>query len=336
MRRVTGFALLAVLLATDGFAAEGAAGTAPRRGEVTFTPAADEATLPPRFRLAPGRFEFVAQPQATASRQMHLWQVRFPSPVHSPEEANNTVHCEYFLPRGNGPFPGVVVLHILGGDFDLARLVARCLASRGIAALFLKMPYYGPRRTPGSSRRMVSADPQETVAGMTQAVLDVRYATAWLAAQPEVDSARLGIAGISLGGITAALAASMEPRLSRVALILAGGGIGQVAWESRELRRVREGWEARGGTRESFLDTLGQVDPARYAARLRGRQVLMINARDDEIIPPNCTESLWTAAGRPPIVWLQAGHYTAMRYLFESLSRVAALLLEPAPVSGGS
>ena len=50
---------------------------------------------------------------------------------------------------------------------------------------------------------MVSLDPNETVRGMTQAILDIRRGTAWLASQEEVDADQLGIMGISLGGITA-------------------------------------------------------------------------------------------------------------------------------------
>ena len=124
------------------------------------------------------------------------------------QPANNTVHCEFFRPLAPGKHPGVVVLHILGGDFDLSRLFCRSLASRNVAALFVKMPHYGPRREPGSTARMVSLDPRETVRGMTQAVLDVRRAAAWLGAQESVDPEQLGIMGISLGGITSALAAT--------------------------------------------------------------------------------------------------------------------------------
>jgi len=46
-----------------------------------------------------------------------VYRIRYPSPVTSPVEANNTVPAEYFLPdgcRGDGPpRPAVVCLHIL-------------------------------------------------------------------------------------------------------------------------------------------------------------------------------------------------------------------------------
>ena len=58
--------------------------------------------------------------------------------------------------------PGVVVLHILGGEFPLSQTVASSLARAKVAAFFIKMPYYGERRSPDSSRRMLSRNPRET------------------------------------------------------------------------------------------------------------------------------------------------------------------------------
>jgi dienelactone hydrolase len=291
-----------------------------RSGAVRFMPVASEASLPPHFQLPEVEFRFDEQPLESVSQAFAMSNVTFPSPMHTEQAANNTVHCEFFRPLAPGRHPGVVVLHILGGDFDLSRLFCRSLASHNVAALFVKMPHYGPRREPGSTVRMVSLDPRETVRGMTQAVLDVRRATAWLGAQDSVDGEQLGIMGISLGGITSALAATAEPRLKNVCLLMAGGDIAAVAWESRELKKLREKWIAAGGNRESLIDTLKMIDPVTYGANVRGRRILMLNARQDEVIPPACTESLWRAFGEPEIRWWNAGHYSAALHIFEGLA----------------
>ena len=131
-------------------------------GTVAFAPVGDESSLPEPFRLAPHSFRFEQAPQPTLSKVMRVSKVTFPSPVVTPHPNNNTVHCEYFCPIAEGKKPGVVVLHILGGDFDLARMICRALAARGTATLFLKMPYYGERRQEGSPARMVSLDVEET------------------------------------------------------------------------------------------------------------------------------------------------------------------------------
>ena len=98
--------------------------------------------------LAPHSFSFMQRRLDDPSQVLKLWEVTFPSPVVTPHPNNNTVHCEYFQPLAAGKHPGVIVLHILGGDFALSRLFCRSLAHHGVAALFVKMPYYGPGGSP--------------------------------------------------------------------------------------------------------------------------------------------------------------------------------------------
>ena len=328
-------AMLGVLLLVSGgsslFAAEAVLETV--RGQVDFVPPASEAQVPPPYRLTAAKFAYELTPQPTVSQSFELFTLTFPSPLVTPEANNNTVHCEFFRAKGAGKRPAVVMLHILGGDFPLSRLFCRSLASHGVSALFVKMPYYGPRRQPGSTARMVSMDPEQTVRGMTQAVLDVRRAAAWLAAQSDIDGEQLGIMGISLGGITGALAATAEPRFQKVCLLLAGGDIGQVAWNAKELAALRKTWTARGGTQESLVELLKPVDPVTYGELVRGRSILMLNASHDEVIPKACTESLWKAFGKPEIVWWDAGHYTAARFIFEGLARATRFFAGEASVA---
>lgn len=295
----------------------------PREGEIAFEPGPDEAEVPEVFRLEAATFRWRQTPRDSLSKSYAMSEVTFPSPVETPHVNNNTVHCEYFQPLSPGKHPGVIVLHILGGDFDLSRLFCRQLAHDGAAALFVKLPYYGPRRQTDVKARMISEDPRETVAGMRQAILDIRRGVAWLGEQPEVDPARLGVFGISLGGITGALALAIEPRLSFGCLMLAGGDVGRVAWDNPRLEQLRERWLGQGKAKEEFFELLRSVDPVTYAERAGGKRVLMLNAKNDEIIPRACTDSLWHALGKPEIVWYEAGHISAMRYLLDGLARVS-------------
>lgn len=296
-----------------------------RTGEVRFKPAGDEQSVPDLFRLQSHDFSFRQQPLPTVSKSIAISEVTFPSPVETPHAANNTVHCEYFRPLSAGKHPAVIVLHILGGDFELSRLFSRTLAQDGIAALFVKMPYYGPRRPAEAKVRMISEDPRQTVEGMRQAILDIRRGAAWLAAQEEVDGEQLGVFGISLGGITSALAVTVEPRFTKACLMLAGGDVGQVAWDNPKLTRLRQSWTDGGGTKEEFIRLWKSIDPVTYADRVLSRKpkLLMLNAKNDEIIPPVCTESLWRAFGEPEIVWYDAGHVSAVKYIFDGLGRVS-------------
>lgn len=283
-------------------------------GTVQFR-AMDPAQTPAPFRLEDHEFPYELTWRSLETSRFDAADVTFPSPVKTPHEANNTVHAEYYRPKKSGKRPAVIVLHILGGDFALARLFCHSLNQRGIAALFVKMPYYGPRRIPGVPRRMIAEDPRETVEGMTQAVLDIRRASALLAEREEIDAERIGILGVSLGGITAALAAEAEPRIQNVCLLLAGGDFPKIAAESKEFARQRERFRSSGADPEKFTRIISEVDPLRYAQLLQNRRVLMLNAETDEVIPRASTEALWSAAGKPQIVWFSGGHYSVMRHL---------------------
>lgn len=327
--------LTSALLLGSAVAARAGDASAVVTGEVAFVPVREDA-VPEIFRLDVHHFPFEMRPMTSDVTGVDVWDVQFPSPVESPVAVNNTVHCEYFQPRGAGKRPAVIVLHILGGDFPLSRLFCIALAQKGCPALFLKMPYYGPRRDPMVNRRMISADPQETFDGMRQAILDIRRATAWLGARGEVDADRLGVFGISLGGITGALAITAEPRLTQACLLLAGGDMARVAVESPELERLRQRWSEQGGDREAFLKVLNSIDPVTHAQYARGKRILMLNALDDEVIPRACTDALWQAFGEPEIVWYPGGHYSVIRFLPNALERAAQFFAVADPPSASA
>ena len=41
----------------------------------------------------------------------------------------------------------------------------------------------------------------------------------------------------------------------------------------------------------------------------------MIAGNVDEVVPPASARALWEAAGRPPILWYDCGHYSAVGFL---------------------
>ena len=297
------------------------------RGEARFVPTADEAEVPAPFRLEAATFAFEREPLRSTPNYA-VEAVRFPSPLPSGVAENDTVHAEYFRPTGPGRRPAVVVLHILGADFALSRYLAARLADRGVAALFVKLPYYGERRPNGSNQRFLSDDIERSMNAMRQGVGDVRRATAWLASRPEVDPSRLGVAGISLGGIVAALASAVDPTLDRAALILAGGGLDRILWEMPEAARFRDRWVASGRTFADLHALTERWDPLTYADRLVGKQILMIAGTVDEVIPPGAARALWDAAGRPPILWYDCGHYSSAGYLLPAIRATADFFAE--------
>jgi dienelactone hydrolase len=293
-------------------------------GRVDFKPL-DQNNVPPRYRLAERSFDYTLKPfrDLTVSG-VEIYQLTFPSPVISATPENNTVYAEYYRPKGDGPFPAVVVLDITGGDQSLSRFIARTLAQNRIAGLFVQMAYYGPRRPPGSRLRMLSTDIPHTMAAVRQTVLDCRYAAAWLADRAEVDAKRIGIMGTSLGSFIATLTAEMEPRFSRVAILLGGGGLVDAFYGHPQAAPYVRFWELLGGNKEQVKKGLAPVDPITKAGNLQDRSVLMIAAFRDEIVPPSAAVRLWEEMGEPPIVWYNTTHYGAALYIPAALKPIIA------------
>ena len=294
------------------------------RGEVAFRPGPEESSVPERFRLGPAVFDYELVP-ALATTRYTVSRLRFPSPVITADPENNVVHAEYFRPAGDAPKrPAVVVLHILGADFPLSRYMAARMADRGIAALFLKLPYYGERRPASGgldARRFLTADVERTVTAMRQGICDVRRAAAWLASRPEVDSGRLGVSGISLGGIVSSIVVAVDPSIREGAFLLAGGDLSTILWQMPEGKAFRARWIESGRTLADLKALTDPFDPLAYASGLKGKRVLMMAGTVDEVIPPASARALWEAAGRPTICWYDCGHYSAVGFLLPGIRR---------------
>lgn len=307
----------------------------------TVTPKRSEPSpVPEIYQLDNTPFTYELEPQSVVGGVL-ISKLRFPSPVATEHPENNTVHAEYFRPLGSGPFPCVIVLHIAGGDFELSRFVARMLTRGNVAALFVKMPYYGERRPKQGRIRMISSDLERGLVAMRQVVLDLRRACDWIQQVPGLDGNRIGITGISLGSITGSLAAAIEPRITHACLIMGGAALQNVLFESseRDAKEYREMWIRAGGTRETFAEVFAPYDPATYADRLKQRIVLMISAREDEVIPMASSLALWEATGRQRIIWYPCGHYTMAKYLLPALGHTVRFFedwpREPTYVEGG-
>lgn len=310
-------------------------------GETVFRPTPRESSVPKQFRLQRESYRYELKDLMDTERY-RVSSLQFPSPIITPDPENNIVHAEYFEPRGfAGRRPAVVVLHILGSDFPLSRYMAARLADRGVAALFLKLPYYGERRpqseanSPQTARRFLSANIERSVTSMRQGVCDVRRAIGWLTSRPEVDPDRLGVAGISLGGIIASIVASVDPTVREGVFLLAGGDLSRILWEMPESAKYREAWQASGRTINDLKSLTDPLDPLTHAAGLKGKRILMMAGKVDEVVPPSCVHTLWNAAGRPPIHWFDCGHYSSIGYLLPAL-RMTVDFLAGSPEAAGS
>lgn len=270
-----------------------------------------------------------------------VYRLTYPSPRVTSVLQNNTIPAEYYVPAGlkpsDPPRPAVICLHILDGNLELVRLTSSVLASHGIPSILFLLPYYGERAMPEGPKAMAS-DPRLFLSAIDQAMVDVKRTVDVLASRPEVDPNHIGITGISLGGIVSATAARLDPRLSRAVLILAGGDVNTIIHFARETRELSQLIKALPPEQKADVEaTITALDPLSDAQKLRDRalngKVLMVNAEEDQVIPPECTRKLAAALGiEDRVVWLKGlGHYTALAELPRILRMTTAFFAQDMP-----
>lgn len=286
------------------------------------------------FNLPVTHFQYTLQLiDDGADDNVRVWRLTFPSPFVSPFPQNNTVPCEYYQPRHfEGKMRSAIVLDIMAGNAVVPRGLARGLASQGIAALYVPMAYYNSRRpTDRGHVRWMEDQPGRLIDPPRQTVMDIRRAKAILTSRAEIDPGQISIMGVSLGGIVASMAAGIDGHFARVVPILAGGDLAAMTFHAPETRRASQRLLDKGIDRQKLEALMAPVEPLNFASRIDPRRCLMINASKDEVIPRQCTMALWQAIGKPQILWLPSGHYSAAWFM-PTIKQTAIDFLKGKPV----
>jgi uncharacterized protein len=203
------------------------------------------------------------------------------------EEGGPAVPAILHLPVEGLPVPGVLLLHGYSSRKEvLAEALGRALLERGLASLSIDLPLHGTRADPLAAQAM--RNPLRALGEWRTALVEARLSFHYLAARREVDGARLGVVGYSLGSYIALSAAADDPRV-RAVVVAAGGDLPDAGALTTLARTV--------------------ADPIHAVKRLSGRPLLMVHGKQDRTVMPAQAARLFAAAGEPKeIRWLEAGH----------------------------
>jgi pimeloyl-ACP methyl ester carboxylesterase len=240
-------------------------------------------------------------------------------------ESNHVAHA--WMLRGDEDAPWLVCLHGSGTGhpfFDAAGFAARRLhETLGLNLLFPVQPLHGPRRAPQTgTSAFLSFELLDTVHGFAQAVWDARRLVRWLRDQ---GAKRVGIYGISLGGYTAALLATLEP----VDFVLAGIPLCDIPdlYIGHTPARMRDQAEALGLLGVELRELFTLVSPLARPPTAPREHRFLFAALADRIVPPIHAQRLWEHWERPPISWYPGGHVSffwtpgVQRFVEEALYR---------------
>lgn len=242
--------------------------------------------------------------------------VRFPSALKSPFAANDTVWGHFLLPPGKGPFPVVLVLPVMAApNVWIEERFIRRFRKDGLAVLWLEMPYQFHRRphpSMPSGQVFLARTAPRLAFNFRQSALDARRALVWLKGRREIDAARIGVFGISLGALVGSAVYSVDSAPRFAAFMLGGADFPTLAAASAMtgpfLRKM-------GIPQEELKRAWTGLDPLDYTAANAAKPALLINASWDAVIPKSSGMRLKEAFPAAKQVWVPLGHYTAILHL---------------------
>lgn len=260
------------------------------------------------------------------------WEARMPSAVVTPFKSNNVISVFGFEPAHPSKAAAIVLPIANGRNLMLEKAVALYLANQGILGVVMPMPYQFERGKDAKAANALQMADAKTglklfFQGTEQAVSDVRRVRQWLVSQRGIDPDKVGLVGISLGSIIASVTYSIDTRFSAAVLVLCGGDLPDVIWHgSKETRGLKKAIIGMGHDLEWTREMLRPVDPLTYATPQRGKGVLMVNAKDDEVFPTDSTMKLNHAYGDAQLLMLPGDHYSVAIFLPAVLARSAEFL----------
>ena len=222
----------------------------------------------------------------------------------------DTVPLLFVMPKvaTNARVPVLVVVHGFLGNIDQMLFVAQICANNGYASIIPEIVAHGARRK--NNENLFGGDADFLYNGMVETVGDVRRSIDFLETRPRIDRNRIGYLGISLGSILGTMTMAVEPRLKAAGFVVGGADWKLIIPAFIEAERKRDRQNNRNGAllrrTQKLLD---DIDPKNYAARITPRPMLMINGRNDTIIPPASARALYQSARQPKTLqWLEGGH----------------------------
>ncbi len=242
---------------------------------------------------------------------------------------NRTAHA-WVLEHHGRPRPWLVCIpgYRMGSPrVDFLGLSSGWLHSRlGLNVVIPVLPFHGPRLVGHrSGDGFLCGDHLDTVHALAQAVWDVRRILSWLRS---FKAPAVGVYGVSLGGYTAALVASLDAHLDCVIAGIPAVDFTRLAhchlpppvlWLAERLGLVSHEVE----------QLMRVISPLALTPRVPRERRFLFAGMVDRLVPPDHVHELWRHWDRPRLAWYEGGHLW-----FLWAEEVRALIREALAASG--
>ncbi len=270
---------------------------------------------PPRVANAAFQYEdppplVTEQPADIELRHYEVSRWAYPSAGRNGQK-DNQVDALFFQGQQPGPKKTIIVLPIWGSHTYPPEKITYGYARR--AAGDTNMVWVqGEVGLFEWDRLAATTEEEEFVRMATEmrerwlvSVIDIRRLLDYLEKRPDVDPARIGIAGFSMGALVAATVLGNDYRISAGVLMMGGARFGDIFANCagrvaavRDNAMERFGWSLEQ-YREFLTELFWVAEPTRYAGHYNPEQILMIDAYFDDCAPKSSREALWEALGYP-------------------------------------
>jgi pimeloyl-ACP methyl ester carboxylesterase len=225
---------------------------------------------------------------------------------------NRIAHVRHWR-HSDGPRPTIVAIHGFSADLYLLNewfFALPWLFKMGFDVCLFTLPFHGPRRTRYSTfsgHGFFAGGINRINEAFGQAVFDFRILLDHL--QRVLGVKDVGVMGVSLGGFTSALLASVEPRLRFAIPNVPVASVPDLVEEWEPLGvLIRAGLKQYGLSLRDARHMLAVSCPLTYRPVLPRERLMVIGGVGDRLVPPKHSRLLWDHWGRCRIHWFPGSH----------------------------
>jgi uncharacterized protein len=202
------------------------------------------------------------------------------------------------VPKGTGPFAGMLFMHGMPGDRKGRVEDCLRLASAGAVVLAIDAPFARP---PAHFNLFFT---EQDRVEQIQLIVDLQRGVDLLLSRPDVDPRRLAYVGFSFGGSMGGLFAGVERRLKAVALVVGAGQVDHSTRSPGPFDNLPRDQQAR------WLSAMLEIDPIRFVGHAAPAALLFQNGLDDALVAVEDATRYQQAGSEPKLVrWYPAGHF---------------------------
>ena len=207
--------------------------------------------------------------------------------------------------------PAVVMIPPIGGVNFLDTQTARTLCDSNMAAIVITNDFANVEYQ-ANQELLPPEDHQKTYYRIAAAI---KGAMVMIDDDPNLDYQRIGLFGVSLGGILSSFVMATQPDIAAGYFIVAGGDVPEILAHSQQeevsairRKRMKEQNFATKAEYEAYLRQYLTLDPIDISMTMVPETLNMVIAKKDKNVPSTNQYLLHKAFGEPEASYNNAGH----------------------------